>query len=176
MKKNIQVFLLILFFHTLVYAQIFSTSLDFPISMNVQNSLTISKVKGELDFGEVLSTPISQSLTIDPEFGVLFEVIGISRERIMVDYTANVILNNYNWVSLNPLSEPDDLTFTPDVRQTGARSTYINSTNLRNGKRIRLSNDNGIGKLYIWVGGDLVINPNQKAGEYEGSFNITVTY
>ncbi|MCW8849806.1 MAG: DUF4402 domain-containing protein, partial [Melioribacteraceae bacterium] len=64
----------------------------------------------------------------------------------------------------------------PNVRHTGRRSTYTSSSILRDGRRIRLRNDNGTGKLFIWVGGDLEVKPNQKAGDYEGTFNITVAY
>ena len=173
--KNIIV-LYLLFLQSLVYSQIGSTTFDIPISISITSSLSISRISGDLDFGEVLSTASTQTLSRDPEFGVLFEVRGLFRERITVDYSNNVVLDNHNWVSFNGSGIEDDLTFTPNVRHTGRRSTYLNPRNLSDGRRIRLRNDNGVGKLFIWVGGDLEVNPNQNAGEYEGTFNITVAY
>jgi len=84
-------------------------------------------------------------------------------------------LDNSDWILTNG-GQLDDLSFASNVRHTRANSTYTNSRNLRNGRRIRLRNDSGVGKLFIWVGGDLEINPDQQPGEYEGVFNITVAY
>lgn len=173
-KKIIVLYLLLL--QSFVYTQVGIASVNIPVSVSITNSLSINRVSGDLDFGEVLSTASSQTLTRDPELGVLFEVNGISRERITVDYSNNVVLDNHNWVSFNGSGIEDDLLFTPNVRHTGRRSTYTSSRNLRDGRRIRLRNNNGTGKLFIWVGGELEINPNQNAGEYEGTFNITVAY
>jgi spore coat protein U-like protein len=173
--KNIIV-LYLLFLQTFIYSQGSNSTINIPISISISSSLSINKVSGDLDFGEVLSTATTQTLTKDPEFGVLFEVNGIARERITVDYSNSVVLDNHNWVSFNGSGVEDDLLFTPNVRHTGRRSTYVNSNNLRDGRRIRLRNDNGTGKLFIWVGGDLEVKPNQKAGDYEGTFNITVAY
>lgn len=176
MCKLTKIVLFFLFVPSFIYSQIGSTTFDIPISISITSSLSISRISGDLDFGEVLSTASTQTLSRDPEFGVLFEVRGLFRERITVDYSNNVVLDNHNWVSFNGSGIEDDLTFTPNVRHTGRRSTYLNPRNLSDGRRIRLRNDNGVGKLFIWVGGDLEVNPNQNAGEYEGTFNITVAY
>ncbi len=160
--KNIFV-LYLLFLQSLVYSQVGTSTIDIPISISVTSSLSISRVSGDLDFGEVLSTSSTQTLTRDPEFGVLFEVNGIARERITVDYSNSVVLDNLNWVSSNGSGVEDDLLFTPNVRHTGRRSTYTFPIDLRDGRRIRLRNDNGTGKLFIWVGGDLEVKAKSKS-------------
>jgi len=145
------------------------------ISVSLKKGLMITKVGGNLDYGDVLSTSSSQILTRDPEFGVNFEVNGITRQRISVDYSDNVVLDNSEWLSTNG-GNLDDIEFIPNVRHTRGNSTYTGDRNLRDGRTIRLRNVGGIGKLFFWVGGDLEINSNQEIGEYKGTFTITVAY
>lgn len=176
MSVNKIIVLYLLFLQSFVFSQVGSSTVNIPISISIVSSISISRVSGDLDFGEVLSTASTQTLTRDPELGVLFEVNGISSEKIIVDYSNSVVLDNHNWVSFIGSGEEDDLLFTPNIEHTGVNSSYTNPNKLKDGKKIKLINDNGIGKLFIWVGGDLEVNPNQKAGDYEGTFNITVAY
>ncbi len=145
------------------------------IKIDLRSGLVINQVNGNLDFGEVISTSSSRTLTINPEFGVLFEVNGEARRRITVNYSSNVLLDNSSWLNSNN-GNSDDITFTSNVRHTRGRNTYRFSRRLRNGRTIRLRRVDGIGKLFIWVGGKLEVKANQEVGDYEGTFNITVAY
>lgn len=173
MTKKIIIVLCFLFISK-IFSQS-SSNFTIPVLISVSNSLIINKVSGDMDFGEVLSTTGSQILTKSPEDGVLFEVTGISRAEISIDYSTNIVLDNSDWIT-NYGGENGDLTFIPNVRHTRKNPTYTNSRNLRDGRIIKLKNDSGIGKLFIWLGGELTVNPNQEAGDYKGTFNITVAY
>lgn len=175
MLNNKYIIIYLLFFQSLIFSQLGSTSFDVPISISVNSGLIIKNIAGDLDFGEVLSMNSTQSLSRDPEYGAKFEVNGIPRERISVDYSNSVVLDNSSWLASNS-GNLDQISFIPNVRHTRRNENYINSRNLRNGRTIRLRNVNEVGKLYIWVGGDLEINPNQEIGEYVGTFNISVAY
>lgn len=175
MRLFLYIVLYILIKDSLLMAQIDPAIFSLPVSLTVSKPLIINKKAGTLDFGVIFSTTNTQTLTKSPETGVLFEVKGIVRERIIVNYSNNIVLDNSEYVALNG-GNISNITFRSNVQHTSSNSSYVNPKKLRDGGRIRLGNDNGIGKLYIWVGGDLEIQASQPIGDYKGSFNITVAY
>jgi uncharacterized protein DUF4402 len=116
-----------------------------------------------------------QTLTKSPEIGVLFEVNGITDDRVTVNYSTSVALNNSAWIS-NTGGISGDLIFTPDVKHTGENSNYVKPKNVRNGKKIILKNGSEVNKLFLWIGGSVEIQVDQPSGEYQGTFNLTVAY
>lgn len=173
--NGLSVLFFMIWSYSFLSGQPFGNNISIPISLSISNGPIIKEVSGNLDFGDVYSLTSIQTLTRDPEFGVLFEVNGKARSRVSVNYSSTVPLDNSNWVSVNS-GATGSIVFTPNVMHTSRNPTYTNPRNLRNGRRIRLRNVNGIGKLFIWVGGDMEIKANQEIGDYEGIFNITVAY
>ena len=54
--------------------------------------------------------------------------------------------------------------------------TYSNPTSITSGSTLPLVNDNGTGELNVWVGGAITVSANQPAGDYVGTFSISVNY
>lgn len=165
----------VLFLLIFQIALVCQTSVNIPITVSVSAGPVMNKIRGDLDFGDVLSTSTLQTLNKTPDNGVLFEVNGTPRSRVAVNYSTTVSMNNNNWVIANG-GEFGNLSFVPEVMQTGASSTYTNPRNVKEGRRIRIRNDNGIGRLFLWIGGEIEVQPDQPNGDYEGIFNITVAY
>jgi spore coat protein U-like protein len=174
MYKLITFVLFLLIFHSENFCQN-KFVLNTPISISLTNGVVINRISGDLDFGEALTLGSMQTLTKSPDIGVLFEVNGITDNRVTINYSTSVVLNNSAWISNNG-GPSGDLIFTPDVKHTGENSNYVNPKNVRNGRKIKLKNGIEGNKLFLWVGGSVEIQVDQPRGEYQGTFNITVTY
>ncbi len=166
--------LLLLISSCKIFAQtVFNSTVDINISLN--NGIALNRIKGDLDFGEIIYSGSASTLTKTPDNGIEYEVTGFRRRNITVTYTRNVNLNNYDWVISNGGTN-GIIRFRTTARHTNGNLNYVNPVNLSNNARVRLSNDNPYGKLYIWIGGNLTINQNQPYGDYKGTFNLTVEY
>lgn len=170
MKQNLFV-LYILTNFTLLWGQT-NSSLQNEIAIQLTKGLSIKAVNGNLDFGSVLSIGSEQTLSKNPQYGVKFEVTGISRTKVSIEYSSNVVLSNFDYFQQNGGSQ-GNLSFTADVVETSGYSTYVSPKNIKSGRKIRLSSE---GKLYLWVGGEISISENQPIGDYEGTFTITIAY
>lgn len=173
MLKKIIV-LLLLISTTKIFAQS-SFNISTNISISLNNGLALNKVKGDLDFGEIIYTGNRFTLTRSADLGIEFEVTGFSRRNVTVTFSRNVNLNNNDWVD-NFGGTKGTIRFTPNVRHTNGNINYVSPRILRNGNTVRLSNDSPLGKLYIWIGGSMTINRNQPYGDYKGTFILTVEY
>ncbi|MBK8947015.1 MAG: DUF4402 domain-containing protein [Ignavibacteriae bacterium] len=173
MLKNIFVLLIMISSCKLFAQSNFNATVDINISLN--NGLALNKIKGDLDFGEIIYTGNNLTLSKIPESGIEYEVTGFRRRYVTVSYSRNVYLNNYNWVNINGGTN-GTIRFRTVARHTNGNINYIGATNLGNDSRVRLSNTNPLGKLYIWIGGNLTINSNQPYGDYNGTFSLTVEY
>ncbi len=172
MKKTIV--LLILISTIELFAQS-SFTVNSQISISLSNGLSINKVGGDLDYGDIIYTGNRQTLTRTPDLGVEFEVTGYRRNLVSVTFPNNIDLDNNDWVSNNGGTN-GTIRFTPTVRHTFGNINYVGSRVVRSGRTYRLSNDSPSGKLYLWLGGRLVVNRNQPYGDYQGTFTITVEY
>jgi hypothetical protein len=156
------------------YAQNGSTISE-NINFTVVNGLSLKQIGGNIDFGEVIATDSKQWKTIKANNGARFVVTGFANRKVTINYTRRVTLNNSEWINKYG-GNNGTMRFISHVRRTGNKSTYTNPKRVRSGRRYRLENSNGIGKLYLWVGGRIRINANQPQGEYVGTFTITVAY
>lgn len=156
-----------------IYAQSFA-SLDEPVLIQLKKGLSLSKVNGDLDFGEYILTTSNETLNKTSEEGVNFEVTGHPNRAITVNF-ADVTLNNSAWVGVNGGTN-GNLTFLPDVESTGSSSTYTGASTVITGGSVNLVNDGGIGKLYLWVGGDIDVATTTNQGDYVGTFTLSVAY
>ncbi len=173
MKKALALFATILLFSFTTFAQN-TASADATVSTKITKGLAIANIGGSLDFGTILMTGSAQNPSITTQSGANFEVTGHPNKDVTVDFSS-VDLDNNAWAS--PLSAPTGtITFTPTVEETGTSSTYSSPNIVTTGNTITLNNVNGTGTLYLWVGGALGIAANQPAGDYTGTFTVTVAY
>ncbi len=172
--KTFLVAFFVVFFFNILKAQN-NNEISEDIHLSIVKGLSLKKLGGNIDFGEALSTNRKHWKIISPKNGARFVVTGIANRKITINYTRIVTLNNYAWVS-SVGGERGKMKFISHVRRTGKNSTYTNSKRVRNGRRYKLQNSNGIGKLYLWVGGRIKINANQPAGKYVGTFTLSVAY
>jgi hypothetical protein len=129
-----------------------------------------------LNFGEVIVSNNSQTKDITPENGQKFLAVGHPDRNVSFNYDNAVILSNEDWVNENGGTVSAISFNTSTAKQTGARSTYENAQDLTNGETVTLVNDNGDGKMFVWVGGQLGVDAQQPQGDYKGTLNISVTY
>ncbi|MCB9220095.1 MAG: DUF4402 domain-containing protein [Ignavibacteriales bacterium] len=173
MSKKLIVLLILISTIELFSQSNFTSSANVSISIN--NGLAISKVGGDLDFGDLIYTGNRQTLTRSPDLGVEFVVTGNRRNRVSVSFPNRINLDNNDWVNING-GPSGTIRFSPNVRHTNGNINYVGSKKVNSGTSYRLSNDSPNGKLYLWVGGGLLINRNQPYGAYKGTFTITVEY
>ena len=145
------------------------------INISLVNGLSLKKIGGDIDFGDVIATDSRQWKTKKPNNGARFVVTGFPNRNVTIYYSRKVTLNNTQWVS-DFGGNNGTMKFIAHVRRTGNKSTYTNPRRVRSGRRYKLENSNGIGKLYLWVGGRIKIAANQPQGKYVGTFTITVAY
>ncbi len=172
--KFLIVFFVLTIFSTSLFAQS-SASLDEPVLISILKGLSMTKVGGDLDFGEYVITNNAQTITKTPDAGVNFEVTGFPGRAVTVTY-ANVTMDNNAWVAANGGTN-GNLTFVPNVESTGGNNTYSGAANVISGGSVNLSNDgSGLGKLYLWVGGSIDVATTTEQGDYTGTFTLTVAY
>lgn len=145
------------------------------VSVKLRNGLAINKIGGDLDFGDIIYTGNAITLNRTSDLGIEFEVTGDRNRLVSISYPFIINLDNNDWVSMNGGTR-GTLRFLSLVRQTGGNKNYVGSNFVFSGASIRLSNDIPYGKLYLWVGGYLIINANSPYGDYVGTYTITVEY
>jgi hypothetical protein len=147
-------------------------------SLTVLRGVSISLTgSNSLAFGDIYAQPNSQTRTITNQLGQQFLVQGNPGTNVIINYSSSSTLNNALWVLQNGGTQGTiSYTANPLPVQTLANSTYTNPVTVNNGSSVVLTNSGGIGKLYIWVGGQITINANQPVGDYIGYFNINVSY
>ncbi len=173
-KKICLIICLVLIFGEIVSAQSVGTITE-NIKLLVTNGLSLKKIGGNINFGEVIATNSRQWKTIKPNNGARFVVTGYANRKVTINYTRKVTLYNNKWVDDFGGSK-SNMRFISHVRRTGKNSAYVNPRRVRSGRKYKLKNSNGIGKLYLWVGGRIKIKANQPEGKYIGTFTITVAY
>lgn len=137
------------------------------VRISVVKALQINKLQGDLSFGDFVQTGVSAKMERTPDKGILFEVNGNPGRDVTLDFE-NVSLGNG--------SENNSLNFIPHLSQTKSNSTYINPTEVHKGSSHKLENINGTGYLYLWVGGEIMVDKELSNGDYSGDFSVTVSY
>jgi len=147
-------------------------------SAYVMRGVTVSTTgTNTLNYGDILATGSTQTRSISNANGQKFLATGTPGYYVHINYTPTVTLSNALWVAQYG-GTTGTITFSsnPAPQHTLGNSNYVNPVTITNGGSYLLTNSNGIGVIYIWVGGQISIIPNQPAGDYIGSFSITVSY
>jgi hypothetical protein len=147
-----------------------------PITVSIIRALTIQNVAGNLGFQEVIMNGTSQTVSKTNSNGVRFLITGQPNRNVTLSYDVNDQLNNNAWVAANGGTNGTMAFITNNADQTGSNTTYSNPTSITSGSTLPLVNDNGTGELNVWVGGAITVSANQPAGDYIGTFSITVNY
>ncbi|MCP5062523.1 MAG: DUF4402 domain-containing protein [Ignavibacteriae bacterium] len=142
-----------------------TASIDEPVSINIQQGLSMSKVAGDLEFGDYISTGSDGTVSKTPADGVNFEVLG----------TPGAITVTFADATLND-GGANNLTFVPNVEETGGSNTYVGANTVTTGGSVNLVDDAGEGKLYLWVGGNIDVLAATPIGAYTGTFTLSVAY
>jgi len=156
-----------------VFAQSFA-SLDEPVLIQIKKGLSISKLGGDLNFGEYVLSANNETINKSNEEGINFEVTGHPGRAVTINF-ADVTLSNNAWVSANS-GTAGNLTFLPEVESTGANNAYSGASTVTTGGSVNLVNDAGLGKLYLWVGGNIEVTNSTNQGDYVGTFTLSVAY
>lgn len=135
------------------------------ITANLVKGLSTQLIKPNLDFGETILDGNTFVVNKDPQMGINIKISGHPQKNIILNYSPATLT-----------CKSDNLEFTPDVRHTYADPVYSDPVVVSNGSSLLLKNIHGEGVLFLWIGGDINIKKNQLAGDYSGSFLITVSY
>ncbi len=160
--------ILIFFLSSLVICQP-SVNSSATIKVKLIKSLKIEKVKGNLNFGEVILNGAGQNLLKNPADGIEFLILGHPEKEAVVSYQPALLYpDNQNTANT--------LLFLPAVFETGNNINFTTPQNVKNGTAVHLENDDGTGVTFIWVGGKINVKANQPEGDYKGIFTISVAY
>ena len=145
------------------------------VSASLVNGLSLSNSTGNLTFGDIILTSSGQTKTISPSSGVAFDVTGFPNKNITISFS-NISLTNDVWVTKNGGAKAT-LLFSPEIHHTEGSNNYITGISIVSGNSVKLANaENGMGKLYLWLGGSLTAAEAQADGDYSGSFAIDIAY
>ncbi len=140
------------------------------VSITIVKALQINQIQGDLTFGDLVQNGVSTKIQRTPDKGILFEVSGSAGRNIVVDYQ-NTLLSNQNIETNN-----NSIQFIPEVIHTYSNSNYSNPKAVASGGAYQLSNKDGDGFIYLWVGGEMNIDSELPSGNYTGAFAVTVSY
>lgn len=142
------------------------------ISVSLIKGLSLNMLKSNLDFGEIILSPMMNKITKDAKDGILFEVAGDPGKSVTINFSP-IRLSNSDWAKNfgNPESQID---FIPNVFVSQS-SDLSKTQSIFSGSAVNLSKEND-GKLYVGIGGDLNLPNNQLFGDYSGNFSLTVAY
>ena len=137
------------------------------VRISLHKALQVNKLQGDLLFGDLVQTGVATRVERTPDKGILFEVNGAPGREITFDFENT---------SLTNISDNEQLNFIPNLSHTRNNSSYINPTKVEKGSAYKLENTSGVGHLYLWVGGEVLVNSNLSSGDYSGEFLVTVSY
>lgn len=176
MNNKLKISIFSLFFATMAIS--YGQALTATASAEVLAALTINTAPGNdaIDFGVLPTTTpgivrldpnsIENNVSVNPVTAKVaqFDISGQPEANINVTYDVTVDL----------VSGVNQMTMTSIVVGNGAVAEKVNAVVVPQNGAVQLSNPGG--EFYLWVGGTLPKLDNQAAGEYEGTFNISVAY
>jgi hypothetical protein len=129
-----------------------------------------------LDFGDIVVTTAVQTITISNQNGQKFLATGQNGKSIIITYPSSITLSNSAWVAQNG-GTTSTLTFTSStLKRTGTNSSYVSPVDVTSGSSVVLPNLSGIGTLYLWAGGSIIVSANKPHGAYEGTYTLSISY
>lgn len=135
------------------------------INATLIKGLSTQMIKPNLDFGETILENNNIGVNKDPETGINIKISGEPNRSVILNYLPTLLT-----------CERGDINFIPDVRHTYADPFYSDPVVVNSGNGLLLKNINNEGVVFLWIGGGINIKKDQPAGEYSGSFLITVSY
>ncbi|HQT90840.1 MAG TPA: DUF4402 domain-containing protein [Candidatus Kryptobacter bacterium] len=141
---------------------------NIPISADIIRGLSITST-GVLNFGLIVAGTTPPAQTAQSGTAPLITAAGNSGRRITVTYSATTFLND---------GFGHTLTFTPSVYGSNIAGDQAGATVVASGSNVYLSGSGRVtGYYYFWLGGALSPVPTvQPAGNYSGTFTLTVNY
>jgi spore coat protein U-like protein len=141
-----------------------------PINITLVKGINLSTIKGDLNFGEIVTNSVASKMIKNPNDGVLIEVNGNPGRDVFVNYS-NTILT----VDEDLGTENTSLNFQPKL-VASVDQEYIAPTTIESSSSVTLNNKDGFGKHYLWIGGEIEVNENSQHGNYQGTLTLTVSY
>lgn len=151
---------------------------------NASSDVNISLIRGitlntygvnTLNFGEIVVTPSTQTVSITNENGQIFHGTGHPWREVHVFYSEEVVLNNDAWVSGNG-GTSSTLTFVTNIASGTINTEYENNPVPSGSVGMFIPNEFGIGEGFLWIGGEIEIPANHPAGEYVGELQVSIAY
>lgn len=158
--KKYFIVLVLLFFSASVFAQS-SGSANALVKISLKKGLKIENLTGDLTFPETVVTGSAQNPSSSNI--VNFLVTGHKSSNVIVGFSSTLTLT----------SGTDNLVFTPAVEKTGESTTYASGDPVSAGSGNSLGAN---GLLNLWLSGSIAVPANAPAGDYSGTFQMTVTY
>jgi hypothetical protein len=152
-----------------VTSQTYSATLSIVVTATVISGLSLTAA-GSVNFGEILAGTTPASLNAQSNINApIISAAGARNNGITVTYSSTSTLND---------GSGNTLTFTPSVYGSTSSTDQAGSTPVSSGSRVTLTGlRRGTGYYYFWLGGDLGTIPlNQPAGNYNGTFTLSVSY
>lgn len=169
--KKVFFFLFFLFLNFVLISQKNSECL---VKINIIKPLNVSLLQNNLDFGEIILSSQNQVLTKSEQEGAKFLISGHPGKPIFIAFNAAILSNS---ISVQEYGfDEDQLVFIPSIISSGTNSNFSNTKKINSGDSEILNNDNGIGKIYLWMGGEINVSPANAPGVYLGDFVLTVEY
>jgi spore coat protein U-like protein len=144
-----------------------STS-NVPISISVVKGINLTTIKGDLDFGEIVTNTVASKLVKEPSEGMLIEVNGNPGRNVFVHYT-NTSLTVEDSESANSLNFKPNIVASEDQNYTSPQKLEPSSS-------VTLNNKDGYGSHYFYLGGEIEVDQNSQHGNYQGTLTLTVSY
>lgn len=176
MKLVIFIITFLFFASVNLFAQSFANS-SATVNLKLIRGLTINTSgTNTLNFGEIIINNSAQDISIPNSDGQQFYITGHPNRSITVNYNSEVVMDLINDED-NFGNGNSNLTFITNIaEQTGSNPTYSEPELIQSGSSVALQNQESIGVLYLWLGGDIHIPENISSGEYVGQLNIDITY
>lgn len=151
-----------LLFSSNVFAQDFANA-STPVTISLIKGLSMSVEDGSISFTEgVAGRSETISVSAGTASGAMFKVMGHEGRDVTLDFTNTPLSNGVS-----------SLTFEPAVEYT-TTSSYSGASTRADNTTVALHNTNG--DAYLWVGGSIDVDGSETAGNYTGSFTLSVAY
>lgn len=162
--------ILLLFSLILLSTKLYSQEMEqtsVQVRALLKRGISIYGASNSIDFGEIVLTNSQISLNKSPQDGLRFRVVSHPNKAVLI---------NFNLLQLSSGETQNGPLFIPKIVHTGLNSIFIDPVEVQAGLYYQPQNQDGEGVLNLWVGGSLIVNPNNLSGDYHGTLVISITY
>lgn len=143
-----------------------------PVHISLVKGLSLNLIKNSLDFGDIISSPETNTISRNASEGIVIEISGNQEKNVTINYSSSQ-LSNSSWVESFG-GEKSNLSFIPEVFISSQKNPS-ESQKIENGSLINLDKSTD-GRIFVNIGGNLSLASNQPAGDYTGNISLTVSY